>query len=94
MREGLLATHAAVILFGMTALFSKFIALPAITITPLRSMFAVLALWLFIRFRNEALALNSFSDYLWSLLLGGLMALHWVTYFHAMQVSSVALGHA
>ncbi len=91
-REGLLATHAAVMLFGVTALFSKLIALPAVTITPLRSAFAVLALWLFILLRHESLALQQSRDYLWSLLLGVLMALHWVTFFHAMQVSTVAIG--
>ena len=37
---GLLSVQAAVTLFGMTALFAKLIGLPALEITPLRSIFA------------------------------------------------------
>jgi len=33
LREGLLAVHAAVLIFGFTALFSKLITLPALDIT-------------------------------------------------------------
>ena len=69
-REGLLATHAAAMLFRVTALFPKLIALPAVTITLLRSAFAALVLWMFILRRHESLALQRSRDYLWSLLLG------------------------
>jgi len=91
-REGLLSTHSAVVLLGLTALFSKLIDLPAIEITPLRSFFAVLALLLLIRWKRQALALNRAADYGWMFLLGGLLAAHWATYFHSMQVSTIAVG--
>lgn len=90
--KGLWAVHSAVFLFGLTALFSKLIALPALEITLLRSLFAVLALWAVMRWQGEPLGLQTREDYAIVLLLGILLAGHWVTYFHAMQVSSIAVG--
>ena len=90
--EGLLAVHSAVFIFGLTALFSRIIDLPAVDITFLRSVFAFIAIGIFIRLKGESLLLQSTRSYFIALMLGGLLASHWVTYFHAMQVSSVAVG--
>ena len=90
--EGLLSVHAAVLIFGITALFSKLIALTAIEITLLRSVFAIVAIGIYIKYLNESLKLNNKRDYLIAMLLGFFLATHWVTYFHAMQVSSIAIG--
>ncbi|MEA1889101.1 MAG: DMT family transporter [Pseudomonadota bacterium] len=90
--EGLLSVHAAVLIFGLTALFSKLIALSAIEITLLRSVFAVAAIAIYIKYLKESVKLNNRRDYLTAMLLGFFLATHWVTYFHAMQVSSIAIG--
>lgn len=90
--EGLLSVHSAVLIFGLTALFSKLIALSAIEITLLRSVFAIVAIGIYIKYLNESLKLNNKRDYLIALLLGFFLATHWVTYFHSMQVSSIAIG--
>jgi drug/metabolite transporter (DMT)-like permease len=87
-----MAVHSAVFLFGLTALFSKLINLTALEITLLRSAFAVLTLWLVMRYQGLSVRLNTRRDYYIALLLGVLLAVHWVTYFHAMQVASVAVG--
>lgn len=91
-KEGLLSVHAAVLIFGLTALFSKLISLNALEITLLRSIFAALAIALYILWLKESLLLKKHRDYLIALILGALLGAHWVTYFHAMQVSSVAIG--
>lgn len=91
-REGLIAVHISVFIFGLTALFSKLISLSAQEITLLRSVFALLAIALFIHLRTESLFLPRRKDYILMTLLGLLLAIHWVTYFHAMQVASVAVG--
>ncbi|MDH5786607.1 MAG: DMT family transporter [Chromatiales bacterium] len=91
-KEGLLSVHLAVLIFGLTALFSKLIALSALEITLIRSLFAMLTLALFIRWKGGSLRLKCRRDYAIALLLSALLASHWVTYFHAMQVSSVAVG--
>lgn len=91
-REGLLAVHAAVLIFGLTALFSKLISLPALDITFYRSIFAFLAIAVYVAYKKQSYLLNSSRDYMMVALLGTLLATHWVTYFYAMQVSSVAVG--
>lgn len=91
-REGLLSVHSAVLIFGLTALFSKLISLTAIEITLLRSVFAIVAIGIYILYLKESLLLNNKRDYLIALLLGFFLATHWVTYFHAMQISSIAIG--
>ncbi len=91
-REGLFSVHASVLIFGFTALFSKFISLNAIDITLFRSVFAVLSIALYIVFLKESLLLKNRKDYLVAAVLGLFLCMHWVTYFHAMQVSSVAIG--
>ncbi|MDZ7803241.1 hypothetical protein [Thiohalophilus sp.] len=76
--RGLLAVHTAVFLFGLTALFSKLIDLTALEITLLRSLFAV-AYWIIIAGGLlEPLGLRTRRDYFIVLLLGVLLAGHWV----------------
>lgn len=91
-REGLLSVHASVLIFGLTALFSKIISLSAVEITLVRSVFAVLSIALYILLLKESLFLKRWRDYWIAFILGLLLGSHWVTYFHAMQVSSIAIG--
>jgi len=90
--EGLISVHSAVLIFGLTALFSKLISLSAVEITLLRSIFAIAAIAIYIKFLKESLLLNKPRDYFIALTLGMFLGTHWVTYFHAMQTSSIAIG--
>ena len=90
--RGLFAVHSAVLIFGLTALFSKLISLTALEITLLRSIFSVIFIFAFFIWQKTSIKLSSNKDYGIAILLGMLLALHWVTYFHAMQVSSIAVG--
>jgi len=90
--KGLLSVHSAVLIFGLTALFSKLISLTALEITLLRSIFAVLVIFFLFIWQRKSIQLSKTKDYATVIVLGVLLALHWVTYFHAMQVSSVAVG--
>ena len=91
-RQSLIQLNAAVVLWAITALFAKWIALPAFQITGLRSIVAAAALYAVLRWQGHSLRLASPRDF-WLLAVGGVaMALHWITYFHAIQLSTVALG--
>ena len=90
--KGLIAVHSAVLIFGLTALFSKLISLTALEITLLRSVFAVFVILAIFLWQQKSIKLANLKDYGIVVLLGVLLALHWVTYFHAMQVSSIAVG--
>jgi drug/metabolite transporter (DMT)-like permease len=90
--SGILSLHASVFIFGGTALFANIITLDAIWITWARSFIAGLFLMLVTQSLGQWKAVRGAKTWtLWwltSILLGA----HWVTYFHAMQVSSVAVG--
>lgn len=91
-KRSLITLHLTVVLLGGTALFSRIIPLNAIDITLGRSVFALVALLLFLAITGTSLRLNSARDYKVALTLGGLMAAHWVTYFAAMQYAGVSVG--
>ena len=90
--SGLIELHLAVLLFGGTALFSKLIPLSALDITLLRCIVAATVLGLLVKLSRKRLTLASKQDYLVAIGLGVIVSLHWVTYFAAMQLSSVAIG--
>ena len=91
-RKGLTALHLGSLLLGGTALFSKLIETTALEITLWRSFIAAAALLIWLLVRRSQVRLNSVRDYAMVLLLGAILAVHWVTYFHSMQVSTVAIG--
>lgn len=91
-RKNLLEIHLAVLLFGLAGLFGKWVTLPAVIIVLGRVFFASLSLGLLARWRRRSLKLSSRRDYFWLMLLGVLLALHWITFFQAIKVSTVAVG--
>ncbi|GGF61170.1 DMT family transporter [Alteromonas lipolytica] len=91
-KKSLISLHIAVVLLGGTGLFSIIIPLNAIDITLGRSLFACLALCLFVRAGREHLRLDRNLDYLIAIGLGALMAAHWATYFASMQYAGVSVG--
>ena len=90
--KGLLAIHLAVIIFGMTALFSQIIPFDALTISAWRSVVAAIVLAFVVVISKQHLPLGNAKRYLLMAMLGVLLAGHWITYFHSMQVASVAGG--
>lgn len=91
-KRSLISLHFTVVLLGGTGLFSHLVPLGAGDITLMRSVFACLALIAFLRLTRESFILNRRRDYSIAIGLGVLMAMHWVTYFAAMQFSSVSVG--
>src|SRR5262245_12026630 len=90
--RALVALHVAVALFGFAGLFGKWLALPPVTIVFGRSLVPSLALALLLRLTREAdPAVRHRVD--WRLAVNGaVLALHWVAFFQAIQIASVAVG--
>lgn len=90
--KGLLQINICVILLGGTALFAKLISLPADSITFFRSIFGGLSLVAIMIMTHSPFRLQSPKDY-WMIIFTALLtAAHWVSYFHAIQISTVAIG--
>jgi len=84
----LVALHVAVALFGLAGLFGKIIELSPLAIVLGRTLVAAVALGAAAIVRRQPLGPLDAS----LLLNGAILALHWVTFFLAIQVSSVAIG--
>ena len=91
-KAALLQVHASVFLFGLSGLFGKFLDLPATVIVLGRTGFATLALGLVLGLGGQTLRPRSAQDLLGMALLGGLLAFHWVSFFHSIQLATVAIG--
>ncbi len=91
-RLGLPSLYLAIFLLALTGLFAKLIPLDAISIIQLRGMVAAVCLALFALLQNRSFRLSGARTYTGVYGLGLLLGLHWVTFFHAMQISSVAVG--
>ena len=90
--SGLFEIHAAVLLFGLAGLFAKFLTLPAWGIVLGRTGFAAIALCGVLLVTKEANRPKDRKTIIMFALLGLILAVHWITFFHAIQVSSVAVG--
>lgn len=89
---GLLATHLAVLLFGLVGLFAKVVALPAIILVLGRTFFSSAFLGAYLAFRKQRFALKTRGDYLLIAAAGIILAVHWTSFMQSIQVSTVAVG--
>ena len=86
-KMALLQVHCGVLLLGGTAQFSKLIPLSGAAISFGRAAIAAFVLVMLVKMIEGNLKLNNSRDYRNSIILGVLMALHWVTYFFAGNIS-------
>lgn len=90
--RALLQIHIAVVFFGIAGLFGKFVAVPAMMIVLGRAFFASIAIGLGLLLFRQSVKLGNAQNYTALLGLGAILALHWWSFFYAIQVSTVAVG--
>lgn len=88
----LISLYGAVVLLSINGVLAKAIPLDATIITHARCVIAAFAILAFATLQKQSLRLMSHGHYPVVVLLGALMALHWITFFKSMQVSTVAIG--
>ncbi len=82
--------HFIVVLLGFTAILGALINLPALQLVWYRMLFGCIGLWVFFLIRKIEYQL-SFKQILPLLGIGVVVALHWITFFHAINVSNVSV---
>jgi len=90
--SSLFQIHVAVMFFGIAGLFGKWIDLPPSLITWGRCVFAFVALFFLNLFSEGRFTLVKTKHYCVFAGLGILLALHWWSFFHSIQISTVAVG--
>jgi drug/metabolite transporter (DMT)-like permease len=89
----LVAIHSAVLLFGLSGLFGKFIHASPLYIVLGRTVFAAMALGVYARLISGTRLSDISRQGLWLFVLqGALLAVHWYFFFLSIQISSVAVG--
>jgi drug/metabolite transporter (DMT)-like permease len=91
-KQSLLEIHAAVVLFGLAGLFGKWLALSPLIIVLGRVFFASLALFLFFLLTRQDMRIFPKKNLAVFVLLGFILAVHWVAFFQSIQISTVAVG--
>ncbi len=91
-RHSMSILYLAVFLLALNGLFAKLIPLDATSITQLRSVLAGCTLMLVALLSRRRFLLDSPRDYIGVYLIGVVLGLHWISFFHSMQVSTVAIG--
>lgn len=89
---GLIQIHIAVFLFGLSGLFGKMLTLPALVIVFGRTFFAFPVLFAFLIYSKKNIIAKSGRDFIFLGLLGILLAIHWISFFYSIQVSTIAVG--
>lgn len=90
--NSVLLLHGAVMLFGLSAVLGQFVDAPAAVIAGGRVVWSSLALLVLSLAKKSDLKLKSKKDYAAALAAGVVLAIHWTTFFQAIQSSSVAIG--
>ena len=81
--------HFIVFIWGFTAILGALISINAIPLVWFRVLLASATLFVFLKIRKVTFQEN-WSDLI-KLLIGGiLVALHWVTFFHAIKISTIS----
>lgn len=90
--KSLMQIHLSVLLFGLSGLFGKFITLPPIIIVSGRVCFSSAFLFIVIKAFKKGIKLKEKRHYLYLIIMGGILVIHWTTFFKAIQMSTVAIG--
>ncbi len=90
--RNLVELNVAVLLFGGTSLFAKIIDLPVPSVIFGRSAVAALAILAYSAMTRSSLRPLRRGDLAVLLGMGVVLAVHWVTYFQAIRLSTVAIG--
>ena len=90
--RGLLSIHMSVMLFGVAGLFGKLINLPPAMLVFGRTLFASIVLLLVLMVLKSGMRIKSKKDLLGFVFMGAILAVHWVAFFHSVQISTVAIA--
>lgn len=82
-----------VFLWGFTGILGELISLDAVPLVTYRMSIAVLTIYLFLKFKKVDTSIS--GPMRWKLYAAGfVIALHWVTFFHAIKISTVSVALA
>ena len=91
-RNGVISVLVALPFVSMTGLFGKFLSHSPLLIVQGRTVFAFSALLLALFAIRKAIFFKNCREWAWMTVNGTVLAVHWIAFFQAIQVSTVAIG--
>jgi len=90
-RKDYLHLHFIVLIWGFTAILGLVIDMPPVEMVFYRTLIATLGLYIIIKSTRKSFRINTSRDYWIILGTGGLIAIHWITFFLSARVSNVSV---
>jgi len=84
--------HLIIFIWGFTGILGKLILLDAIQIVWYRVVIAFVALSIYFAFTKKSIKTKSTKSFLEISLVGLFVAIHWLTFYHSIQLSTASLG--
>lgn len=91
-KKDILYLHIGVMLFSFSGIIAQYVQVPSILAAMGRVLCSSLLLFTLAKIKRENLKLDSRKDYIGIIATGMVLAIHWVTFFHSIQTSTVAIG--
>jgi drug/metabolite transporter (DMT)-like permease len=83
--------HFIVLIFGFTGILGKLISFPAQYLVFYRLLFTIPILFLIIKFKKQTIKVTR-KELIQFLLVGIIVGMHWITFFHSIKVSNVSVA--
>lgn len=91
-KKDILYLHLGVILFSFSGIIAQYVEVPSILAAMGRVLCSSTLLFTIAKIKKESLKLDCKKDYIAIIATGTVLAVHWVTFFHSIQISTVAIG--
>ena len=91
-RNGVISILVALPFVSLTGLFGKFLTLSPLLIVQGRTIFAFGTLLIALFVMRKNIFFQDYREWLWLLVSGTILGVHWIAFFEAIQVSTVAIG--
>ena len=91
-RYGVISVLVALPFVSLTGLFGKFLTLSPLLIVQGRTIFAFGTLLFVLFVIRKSIFFWDYREWLWLMVSGTILGLHWIAFFEAIQVSTVAIG--
>ena len=91
-KKDILYLHIGVILFSFSGIIGQYVEVPSILAAMGRVLCSSTLLLTIAKIKKNSLKLDSKKDYIAIVANGMVLAVHWVTFFHSIQTSTVAIG--
>lgn len=89
-KKNLLILHATVFIWGFTGVLGKVISIDAVPMVWYRVLIATSTLFAWFLITKKSLKITK-KQFIQFFLTGGIVAIHWIFFFHAIKVSTVSV---